>query len=206
MVLGALCALIGILAVINPHGCIEAVVIVIGVAAIIDGITSLSTLKTLGLSSQYTWIIIVKSVLGIVVGVLAVVLPFAMFDTLQNIVRVFLYIQAVFLLLSALAEFAIVFANGSSARGILREAIVSLCVAILLFLLPRNFGVYIVRIVGVLLFCAGIVLAVIEWRGRAIEVEAEEISEEDADDEGTAGGTESADANSGAASTDRTEE
>lgn len=177
LILGALCAVIGLLALINPQASIQAMVIITGIASIISGVIMISRAKTLCPEPRFSRVIIIRSVIGIVIGLLAIIMPFAMFRTLQSVVRVFLYILAVFLFLSAVSEFAVIIGTGATARPLMGEAVITLGIAILLFLMPWNFGVTLVRIAGALIFCASIIYCVVEWRARSVEVEAVEVTE-----------------------------
>ena len=94
--LGILSAVVGLLAVINPQSSIEAIVILIGIGAIVNGINSILKVKRFSFSPYFERTVIIKSVAGILVGILAVILPFAFFNMIQKIVRILLYIQACF--------------------------------------------------------------------------------------------------------------
>ena len=113
--LGILSAVVGLLAVINPQSSIEAIVILIGIGAIVNGINSILKVKRFSFSPYFERTVIIRSVAGILVGILAVILPFAFFNMVQKIVRILLYIQAVFLLLSAISEFILVSGTENSA-------------------------------------------------------------------------------------------
>ena len=92
--LGILSAVVGLLAVINPQSSIEAIVILIGIGAIVNGINSILKVKRFSFSPYFERTVIIRSVAGILVGILAVILPFAFFNMIQKIVRILLYIQA----------------------------------------------------------------------------------------------------------------
>ena len=93
---------------------------------------------------------------------------------IQKIVRILLYIQAVFLLLSAISEFILVSGTENS-DPFLTEAVCSIFIAVLLFMLPADFGVRLVRAAGVLILISGIIFAFREWKSSPTEVEAEII-------------------------------
>ena len=181
IILSILVSVIGLLALINPQASIEAIVILIGLGAVFNGIFYLTRAKQIAPDRYFLHIIRVRSVVGIAVGVFAVVLPFALFNAIQAVIRVFLYIQAIYLLLFAIAEFAIAVKSDFAARSALIEAFSSLFVAVLLFLLPADFGTKIVRIAGAVIFVCGIVFAIREWRARPKQVEAEVVSSTPAD-------------------------
>ena len=172
--LGILSAVVGLLAVLNPQSSIEAIVILIGISAIVNGINSILRVKDFSFSPYFERTVIIKSVAGILLGILAVILPFAFFSMIQKIVRIFLYIQAAFLLLSAITEFILIFGTENSAP-FTAEAFCSIFIAILLFMLPADFGVKLVRAAGVLILISGIIFAFKEWKSAPTEVEAEII-------------------------------
>lgn len=172
--LGILSAVVGLLAVINPKTSIEAIVVLIGIGAIVNGINSILKVKKFSFPPYFERAIIIKSVAGILVGILAAVLPFAFFSMIQKIVRIFLYIQAVFLILSAATEFILASSTENSAH-LISEAVCSVFIAVMLFMLPADFGVKLVRAAGILIMISGVIFAFREWKSSQNEIEAEII-------------------------------
>lgn len=176
IILGILSAIIGLLAIINPQASIEVIVILIGISAIISGVHSIIKAKSISSSPYFVRTVTARSIAGIIIGLFAVILPFALFSLIEKVIRIFLYIQGFYLLLSAASEFFLIFRIKDSTvnvRPFIIEAFCTLFLAILLFMLPADFGVKIVRIAGAVIFVCGIIFAVREWKMRPIEAEAE---------------------------------
>lgn len=176
-ILGILCAVIGLLVAINPVASIEVIVILMGIVAVANGISSIVRLNRLALEKNLKRIFVAKSVIGILIGIFAVILPLAMYSFVETVVRIFLYVQAVYLLISAGFIFALILPseNSEQKKSIVLEALFFILAAILLFMLPAGFGVKIMRAAGILLLIFGVILSVAEFRNRPVEVEAEKI-------------------------------
>lgn len=176
IILGILSAIIGLLAIINPQASIEVIVILIGISAIVSGIHSILKAKEISSSPYFVRTVTARSIAGIIIGLFAVILPFALFSLIEKVIRIFLYIQGFYLLLSAVSEFIMIFRLKDSVANVkpfVIEAFCTLFLAILLFMLPADFGVKIVRIAGAVIFISGLLFAFREWKMRPIEAEAE---------------------------------
>ena len=184
---GALVAVIGLIMLIAPEATIRVVVVLLGATAVINGIYDIMKVRSLSRDSSYRVTVMVHSLLSIAVGLLAVFLPFSFFEMANAIFHVMLYVLAIYLLVAAVLEFFIAIklrSAGLPSNAFLWEAVACVIIAVFLFILPHNFAVWIVRILGLLMMLAGSCYAVYAARNRSVVLEPEVIRDAtEADDE-----------------------
>ncbi len=176
--LGILVAIVGILVMIFPRYSIDVVVILLGIAAIISGIYNLVKVYKVSDNPDFKKIVLIKSIVSIVLGFLAVMLPFAFIKIIETIVKILLYVEAVYLLLSAFAEILMMEKlkeNNENVKNLKIEILASILAAILLFLLAPNFGETVVRILGAIFIAGGIIYVIYYYFHKPIVVEAENV-------------------------------
>jgi len=177
--LGILLAVIGVLVTVSPENSIKAVVILLGAGAFCNGLYNLSTVRNLSEDSTFRLVVVIRAWLSIAVGLLAICLPLLLASV---VVTVFVYVLALYLILSAATEFYLVYKLHQidvPSKNLLLEAVGSLVVAVVLFMLPAHFGLVIVRILGVLLIICGVVYAIYEWKDSSLIVEPDSIRDAD---------------------------
>jgi uncharacterized membrane protein HdeD (DUF308 family) len=189
MVVGVVIAALGLYMLFQGEAFVQVFVTILGVSMILSGIFSLVSMHS------YTWgkkgrsVYLLKSLASIVIGAIAVILPFTVGVTTWDVL---LYLLAAQFALSALVSLfnALVLRKGeSSVAPIFAEAMVSLVFALLLFVFPREIGSMLLKIVGFVIFVSG--LGIVVWSSRikkiskqfkttsAIESTAEVIEEKD---------------------------
>lgn len=183
-VFGILTAVIGLIVLIFPKRSIEVVVILLGICAIISGIYNLLKVYKISENLEFRKVVLIRSIISIVLGILAVVLPFAFIKVIETIVKVLLYVEAIYLILSAFAEIFMIEklkSENANVKNLQLEILGSILIAVLLFLLAANFGETVVRILGVLCMIAGISYSIFYYFHKPIVVEAENVRDLDAD-------------------------
>ena len=153
-------------------------IIALGLVAIITGITSLATMNRYSFGKFIHGSTVVKGVLGIIVGVLAVIMPIA---TGEAVWTVIIYILAAQMLIAAIVmimDSVAVRSAGFPAAPLVVEGIVSLFFAIILFLFPRDIANLLVTILGVIVIVVGLtigLLAVLLHKRSSVTVEAVDV-------------------------------
>lgn len=183
-VFGILTAVIGLIVLIFPKRSIEVVVILLGICAIISGIYNLLKVYKISENLEFRKVVLIRSIISIILGILAVVLPFAFIKVIETIVKVLLYVEAIYLILSAFAEIFMIEklkSENANVKNLQLEILGSILIAVLLFLLAANFGETVVRILGVLCMIAGISYSIFYYFHKPIVVEAENVRDLDAD-------------------------
>ena len=183
--LGFMTAALGLFLLISPDTFISFFVILLGLAAIIDGVFILAATRDLIIDPQYKLIVTVRGVLSLVVGLLAVVLPVAVAAVVWKAMA---YTLAIYLLVSVgmqLYTITKLHRNGIMIRQSLIEVASSLVLALVLFVIPVQEAEHLlVRLFGIVLLVIGVGLVVIQWKNRpeivvpdSVETEEEKKSE-----------------------------
>lgn len=180
--LGFVTAALGLFLLISPQTFISFFVIILGVAAVIDGIFILATTRNLILDPQYNLIVTIRGVLSIVVGAFAVILPV----TVANIAwSVMAYSLAIYLLISAGMQIYTItklHRNGIMIRQSMIEVLTSILLAAVLFVIPaKEVGDFIVRIFGIALLIFGAGTVILQWKNRPITVVPDSVETVDAE-------------------------
>ncbi len=169
---GILAALLGILIIIFPSFWIKLVVIIIGVAAIVYGIYSLRFTKSISDDVYYRRSIIIKSIVSIIAGVMAVLFPLAIGGAAWTAM---IWMLIIYLLASAAIGFyaaALIKDAGVERKRYIIENLLLLAIAVVLILIsPRALGNAIIRLIGIVVLIAGLGLILFDVFAGKGEVE-----------------------------------
>jgi uncharacterized membrane protein HdeD (DUF308 family) len=169
---GILAALLGILVIIFPAFWIKLVVVIIGLASIGYGIYSLKVTKVISDDYSYRRTILIKSIVSIIAGVMAVLFPLAIGGAAWTAMIVMLII---YLILSAASGFyaaALIKDSGVERKRYIIENLLLLAVAVVLILIsPRSLGNAIIRLIGIIVLIAGLALILFDVFSSRGEVE-----------------------------------
>jgi len=158
--------IVGLLMLFAPEAWTKVIVILLGATAILNGIYNLYYVRTIISDANYRKVIIIRGILSIVIGILAIILPLAIAATIWNIM---LYILGAYLLISAGLEIYATMKlknNGIELKPYYGEIIGSIILAIILFLIPITLGLILIRICGAILILFGIGVIIWEWKNR----------------------------------------
>ena len=167
IVLGGILAVIGLLMIINPGACINAVVVLVGLTAVVIGGYNLFYTYKNCTVQQAKKMILIKSIVSIVIGLIAVISPFALVKTVASIWKIISIVLGVYLILFAAAGIysGIKYKseNPEDFKKNLTEGIICVLIAILLFIIPVGaVGLTIVKALGVIGIIVGAVLILVE--------------------------------------------
>ena len=179
LMLAALTAIIGIMMILAPTECVKVSVIVLGIAAIINGLHSLVSVRNVLPDSAFCTTETIKGFSSIILGALAVLLPLVFAGILWTVM---MYIIAVYLVLSGIAEIFNITqlkAANLETHSFSTEAIISIVLAIILFCLPAKIGVIIIRLGGTALLIGSAVCIYLEWKHKPLSIEAEILPDDD---------------------------
>ncbi|QQO10250.1 DUF308 domain-containing protein [Breznakiella homolactica] len=157
VIMCAVFVLLGLVMLFSPSGFVSALVVGIGIAAVINGILNLVNVRTLVNDKAFQRAIIIRAVVSIIVGLIAIIAPLAFAGTVWTVV---IYIIAAELVISAGLELYGVWKmrNAGVAFGpYVIEAIITILLAVVLFIIPATIGLTVVRILGGIIIAAGIV-------------------------------------------------
>ncbi|MCM1321017.1 MAG: DUF308 domain-containing protein [Bacteroides sp.] len=155
---GIMGIILGLMMLFAPAAFIQVVVIVIGAASVVSGVLGFLTVRSLIDDVLFKRTIVVRSVLCILVGMLAVFLPLVLAGTVWTVMS---YILAAELFVSAVLEIYGVIklkSAGQTVKPYYAEILVSLIFSCILFASPAAVGITIIRFAGGLVLLAASVL------------------------------------------------
>ena len=177
---GILAALLGLLVIIFPSFWIKLVVVIIGLAAVGYGIYCLKFTKVLSEDTGYRRTILIKGIVSIVAGVMAVLFPLAIGGAAWTAM---IWVLIIYLMISAAAGFyaaALLKDSGVERRRYIIENLLLLAVAVVLILLsPRDLGMAIIRLIGVVVLVGGVALILFDVLSNRGEVKADVVEVKD---------------------------
>ena len=157
LISGILAALLGILIIIFPAFWIKLVVIIIGLAAIAYGIYSLKFTKIISDDLYYRRTILIKSIVSIIAGLMAVLFPLAIGGAAWTAM---IWMLIIYLLASGAIGFyaaALLKDAGVERKRYIIENLLLLAIAVVLILIsPRALGNAIIRLIGIVVLIAGL--------------------------------------------------
>ena len=169
---GILAALLGILVIIFPAFWIKLVVIIIGLAAIAYGIYSLKFTKVISEDIYYRRTILIKSIVSIIAGLMAVLFPLAIGGAAWTAM---IWMLIIYLLASGAIGFyaaALLKDAGVERKRYIIENLLLLAIAVVLILIsPRALGNAIIRLIGIVVLIAGLGLILFDVFAGKGEVE-----------------------------------
>lgn len=184
-IIAVVIALFGIFMMFQGDAFTKAFVVLIGVGIVVSGINSLLSLRVYSFGPRNKGALLIKALLSLAVGVLVIALSLSEKKFSTNLL---LYILAAQLLFSAFVSAfqAFFLRKGNiSVAPLLSEALFSLVLALLFTFFPSQIGSLLLKLVGVVLFSAGVAMFI--WAKRmkhltkdfnlTLEGEVEEIGE-----------------------------
>lgn len=180
LLIALLVILVGIIILVRRDLFKQIFIITLGVAAIVVGIEALVTMNRYSFSPINYRMRLIKGVLGIIIGVLAIVMPLATAETIWAVIIYILAAQILYGSIIAFSDAIVIKKKGFTNKFLIWEGVVSLVIALLLFISPKAVADLIITIVGTILVVAGVgvALTAVLWvrkRGVEVEVEFEEV-------------------------------
>ena len=177
---GILAALLGLLVIIFPSFWIKLVVVIIGLTAIAYGIYSIKFTKVISEDIYYRKTILIKSIVSIIAGLMAVLFPLAIGGAAWTAM---IWVLIIYLIASAAIGFyaaALLKDTGVERKRYIIENLLLLAVAVLLILIsPRALGNAIIRLIGIVVLVAGVALILFDVFSNRNEVKAEVVNVSD---------------------------
>ncbi len=173
--IGVLAIIIGLMMLIVPHQCIKAIVIILGVFSVGNGVYNLFAIRRLIADSDFAITITIRGIISIIVGLLAILLPLIFAGVIWTIM---VYILAFYLLISSGMEIygaTKMKKVGINTKPYIAEIIGSIIIALILLIIPAEIGTLIVRLLGIAIMIVGIGLLFFETRNKTLIVYAEEV-------------------------------
>ena len=173
--IGVLAIIIGLMMLIVPHQCIKAIVIILGIFSVGNGVFNLFSIRKLIADSDFAMIITIRGSISIIVGLLAILLPLSFAGVLWTIM---IYTLAFYLLISSGMEIYGTIKMktvGIDTKPYIAEIIGSIIIAIILLIIPAEIGTLIIRFLGLAIMLVGIGILFFETKSKPLIVYAEEV-------------------------------
>ncbi|MBO6176956.1 MAG: DUF308 domain-containing protein [Treponema sp.] len=182
LIFGILIFVVGMLMCINPVSMLLVAIVLLGAASIINGISELMGFRKVSDDQVFVTVTIVKCILTIVCGLLAVILPVYFLNAGMAILKLIMIIIAIFFFCRAASEFYLIIRlnelNVDVKRMFIRAMVLIAAGVLLLIIRAQTVGVIIVRILGVAAMLGGAAFAVYSYRNAPQEAEYEVVDEE----------------------------
>lgn len=184
MTAGILAAVLGLLIIIFPAFWINLVVTVLGIGAIAYGIYNLKFAKDLIEVEIYKKTIMIKSIVSIVIGAMAVLFPIAIGNAAWTAMKIVLIIYLIGAAVVGFFSVSLMKDTEIERKRYIFENLILLGVAVVLILLsPKALGEAIVRIVGIVAVVCGACLIVFEVLAKKKEIVVTTVEVKDAEAE-----------------------
>lgn len=173
--LNSILVVIGFLMLIMPKTCLKAVIVVLGIAGVIGGFYTLINTIRSSMEKSYKKNFFLKAFIEILIGLLAIIFPFALANSMVVVWNIITYIFAVILLVFAFYGFytasKLKGVAGYDRKQISSESLLCILFAVLLILIPiKAVGILLIRIIGVIGILIGIfaiVIEIIAWKNKS---------------------------------------
>lgn len=173
--LNSILVVIGFLMLIMPKTCLKAVIVVLGIAGVIGGFYTLINTIRSSMEKSYKKNFFLKAFIEILIGLLAIIFPFALANSMVVVWNIITYIFAAILLVFAFYGFytasKLKGVAGYDRKQISSESLLCILFAVLLILIPiKAVGILLIRIIGVIGILIGIfaiVIEIIAWKNKS---------------------------------------
>ncbi len=185
LLIGFLTILVGILILLASDAFIKFTVIVLGALAVISGILNLVSARHQIIDPGYNRIILIRGILSIVIGLIAVTVPLAFAESLFNIMA---YILGFYFFISALMQIYTsirLYRNGVPVKQSIIEILTSLILSAFLFSLKFDTVKFIINICGFGLIAAGAIILFIQWRSKPLVITPDSVETVDSENTDT---------------------
>ena len=187
LIFSVLSIVLGVLVAVFTDISIKIIVILLGATSVIKGVADFFTVRRLVDDSFFRRSVSVKCLLSIILGAVAVILPMNFWHAAESIIHVLLIVIGIYLVASALFELIVIVSKLDMAELPTRpyriEAVVSLLIAILLFVIAFIGMTNIVRIMGIVLALCGLIYGLYAWRKRPIVIEPDSVKDAGIEDD-----------------------
>lgn len=165
--LAAMLAVIGLVMLIWPAFCIKIVVVLAGLATIINGIYNLINFYNFCDDKIYKKSLLIRCISSIIIGTIAVLFPIVLMKSFAAIWTVITYVLAIFFILYAgVSIFSVSMMQNVDKdlkKRITQESMIYLLIAIILFVIPIGSVIAtIIRIAGIVAIVFGLLLIIRE--------------------------------------------
>lgn len=176
---GILSVAIGLLMLFAPEASVSVVVILLGVAAIVNGLYNIVSMRLMLSDPGFRRVVLIRGIVSVIVGLIAISLPLLLAGVVWAAMS---YVLGAYLVLSAITQIYTTIRlkqAGYAARPYLGEFILSIILAALMFIFPAKFGILLIRILGAVFIAGGAGLLIWEWKNRSFVIQPDAVIDSD---------------------------
>lgn len=175
LIVAVLIIILGIFILIRKDLFKEIFMVAIGLVVLVASIRSLITMMKFPLGKMSRNFTLAKGILGLIIAVLAIVMPIATGETVWLILLYSLAIQLLLASIVLIIDSFVLHRVGFPILPLISEALISLAVAIALFVFPKSIADLLVNILGVVVIIVGLATGLFSYlfRKKATVVEVE---------------------------------
>ncbi|MCQ2588277.1 MAG: DUF308 domain-containing protein [Treponema sp.] len=167
LILGSILFIAGLFMAILPKFCMKIIVIIVGAYMVFSGCVNLAGLKKSENSEKYRKTVIIRNLITILIGLLAIICPFVLLKTFAGIWTFVSYLLAVCLVGFSISGFfsASMLSNEKSdlKKRITSESFISLLIAVLMFIIPiESIMTTAFIVIGIAVIIIGLIFITIE--------------------------------------------
>lgn len=181
---GILAAVLGLFIIIFPTFWINLVVIILGLGAVGYGVYNLKFSKDAFEDQLYKRIIMIRSIVSIVIGVMSVLFPLAISNAAWTVMKIVLIIYLIGAAAVGFFSVSLLKDANIERKNYIFENLILLGIAVILILLsPKALGTAIIRLVGIIALVGGLGLMAFELISKKKEIVVAEVEVKDAEPE-----------------------
>lgn len=167
LIIGIFLSIISLLVIIKPAIVLYILVLFVGAYSVVNGITNLIGLKKVSANETYKKAIIIKNLISIGLGIIAVIMPFALLKTVNAIWSIMSYILGIALVAFSVTGFITASMLNSEQTELKKhmttESLICLLIAVLLFIIPISAVIHtLLRVVGIVCLVVGLGITALE--------------------------------------------
>jgi len=191
---GILAVILGLLIIIFPEFWIKLIVTVLGLGAVGYGIYNLKITKGLFDNDKYKKSVMIKSIVSIVAGVIAVLFPLALGNAAWTAMSVVLIIYLIGAAGLGFYSVSLLKDSGVDRKRFIFENLILVGIAVVLILIsPQNLGKAIIRLIGIVVLIGGAGLVAFELLSKNKEIIVTKVEVKDDEEPATDENAESSD-------------
>lgn len=163
--LGAVLFIVGLLMAIAPDSLFKIIIVLIGATIVVSGVYNLMFYYKISDDVWFKKTMLIKSLVGIGIGLLAVICPLAIVNGIKTVLTVMCFILSVSSLLFAVGSFASAskLEDAAAKKRFTVEGLIYIAIAVILFIFGfGNLGTRIVQLLGIIAAIVGVIMIVLQ--------------------------------------------
>ncbi|MFA6731943.1 MAG: hypothetical protein EOM32_00350 [Spirochaetia bacterium] len=163
-IFGSFLVVLGIYLMFQQESFVRIFISILGLFLVGSGVASLFALRSYSLGRRTKTATLVQAILGIVLGLVAVIVPLSAANVSWTLMLSLIAIELIFSALISFLDAILLRKSELPVSALLGEGVFSLVVAVLLFVFPQQIGSMLLKLFGVVIIAMG--LGMVLWSVR----------------------------------------